>query len=299
MQWICDYTPQPDRDKLYKIALWITLGGNLILAVSKGIAAYLSGSVALYADAANSISDVIYSLLLVGGLWMATRPPDISHPQGHSRFEPLVGLIVAVSMSYAGFEAGRASIARFISGGEALEPGLPTLVLIFSAVVKAAMFAVIIRIARKVGSPALDASAKDNISDVLTSLAAFIGILGTHYIHPVTDPIAGLFVSLWIFRAAYRAGKENLNFLTGAGADENLRRQIKEIAEAVPGVTSVHHIMTEYSGAKLVIDMHINVNGESSLNETHAIEDTVINRLQDLPEVDRAYVHIEPYGWKD
>jgi len=236
---------------------------------------------------------------MVAGLWMATRPPDISHPQGHGRFEPLVGLIVAVTMSYAGYEAGRASIDRFIAGGQVLEPGLPTLVLIFSAVMKAAMFYVISRIARKVASPALDATARDHISDVLTSLAAFIGVIGTQFIHPITDPIAGLFVSVWIFRQAYKAGKENLDLLTGAGADESLRTEILKTAEDVTGVAKVHHIMTEYAGSKLVVDMHINVAGETSLNETHAIEDEVIKRLQELVEVDRAYVHIEPYGWKD
>lgn len=299
MQWIREHTPQPELTKQYRIAMWITLGGNILLALSKALAAYYSGSIALYADTANSVSDVIYSLLMVGGLWMATRPPDLSHPQGHGRFEPLAGLIIAVSMSYAGYEAGRASITRLFSGGVVLEPGLPTLVLVFSALVKSAMFVIISRIARRLNSPALRASSKDNISDVLTSAAAFLGVLGTRFIHPLTDPIAGVLVAAWIFRQAYRAGKENLQFLTGAGAEEEVRRRIKALAEGVPGVISVHHMMTDYAGPKLVVDMHINVNGETSLNETHAIEDAVINRLQALPEVDRAYVHIEPHDWQD
>ena len=64
--------------------------------------AYISGSVALYADAANSVSDVVYSLFMVVGLWMAQRPPDLSHPQGHSRFEPIIGLLVTASMAFRG-----------------------------------------------------------------------------------------------------------------------------------------------------------------------------------------------------
>ena len=59
MQWIRDYTPNPERRRLYRQAMTITLLGNLILAVAKGIAAHLSGSVALYADAANSASDAL------------------------------------------------------------------------------------------------------------------------------------------------------------------------------------------------------------------------------------------------
>ena len=84
--------------------------------MGKAYASYITGSVALYADAANSISDVLYSLLMILGLWLAMQPPDISHPQGHSRFEPLVGLAIAGSMTLAGYEAGRTAIERFING---------------------------------------------------------------------------------------------------------------------------------------------------------------------------------------
>jgi divalent metal cation (Fe/Co/Zn/Cd) transporter len=75
MRWVRDFTMQPEVTRLYRRALVITVLGNVLLAISKGIVTYLSGSVALYADAANSASDVIYSLLMVFGLWLAQRPP--------------------------------------------------------------------------------------------------------------------------------------------------------------------------------------------------------------------------------
>ncbi|HEX9012531.1 MAG TPA: cation diffusion facilitator family transporter, partial [Anaerolineaceae bacterium] len=211
MQWTRAVAPQPERRRQYTIAMAVTLGGNILLAVSKGVVAYLSHSVALYADAANSTSDVLYSLLLLGGLWLAQRPPDLSHPQGHNRFEPLVGLIVALSMSFAGYEAARASLERFLSGGLAVGPGLPTIVLLASAAIKFGMFSIIRRIALQINSPALKAASRDNLSDVLTSIAAFIGVFGSDLIHPLMDPIAGFAVAAWIFRAAYRVGQENIN----------------------------------------------------------------------------------------
>lgn len=299
MRLVRDFEPQPALNRLYRTALWITLGGNIILATSKGIATYLSGSVALYSDTANSISDVLYSILMVIGLWMAQRPPDLTHPQGHSRFEPLVGLMVSFSMAFAGYEAGRASLERFLAGGTAIEPGLPTIVLIVSAAVKLGMFFYIRKIAIALYSPTLKTTAKDNLSDVLTSSAAFIGAFGSSLIHPLLDPIAGFMVSLWIFRAAFLATKENLTFLTGGGANELLRKKILETAQAVPGVLRVHHLMTDYSGPRLVIDLHINVDGESPLRHTHQIEDEVMQRLEEIPEIDRAYVHIEPDDWQE
>ena len=299
MRWVRDFEPQPDQNRLYRIALVITMGGNVLLAVSKGIVAWLSGSAAIYADAANSISDVVYSLLMVLGLWVAMKPPDLSHPQGHARFEPLVGMIVTLSMAFAGFEAGRNAYVRYLEGGSSIALDLPTFVLLASALIKGAMFVVISRIGKKVNSPTLITTAKDNISDVLTSIAAFLGVIGSTFIHPLADPVAGFLVAIWILRQAFLAGRENLGFLTGKSADPELVKAFITAAEELPGVIRVHHIMTDYVGPRLMLDLHINVDGTKTLNEVHAISDNVIQRLEDFPEVERAYVHIEPDDWKD
>jgi cation diffusion facilitator family transporter len=294
VQWTREHVPDPGRRRLYNRAIALTLLGNLLLAVSKGVVAYLSGSVALYADAANSASDVLYSLLLVLGLWVAQQPPDLSHPQGHSRFEPLVGLLVAFAMAYAGYEAAGASVERFLAGGRAVEPGLPTLVLLASAAVKAGMYVAIHRIARSLTSPSLDAAARDNLSDVLTSVAAFIGTVGSAFLHPLLDPIAGIVVALWIFRAVFEVASENLKYLTGAGGPPEVREKVARVAAQVPGVRNVHQVITDYAGPQLVADLHINVDGHISLFEAHAIADEVVRVLEELGEVDRVYVHLEP-----
>lgn len=297
MRWIREVQPQPDQSRLYSQALIITFGGNVLLATTKAVAAYLSGSVALYADAANSVSDVVYSLLMVLGLRMAQRPPDLSHPQGHSRFEPLVGLVVTASMAYAGFEAARASIERYLAGGSSIEVGLPTIILLGAAGIKLLMFLRIRWIAGRLGSPTLMTTARDNLSDVLTSTAALLGICASRILSPLADPVAGFLVAGWIFRNVINAARENLGFLTGAGASEEKRKELVQIAETVPGVQRVHHLMTEYAGPRLVVDLHINVDGNMTLNEAHAISDEIIARLEAVKDVDRAYVHIEPEGY--
>ncbi len=294
MQWIRDHQPNPEQTGAYRRALIITLAGNILLAAGKGIVTYFSGSAALYADTANSVSDVIYSIAMVFGLWLAQKPPDLSHPQGHARFEPLVGLVVAITMGMAGYEALRTSIERFLSGGGQIALDLPTMILLVSAAVKAVMFFVITRLAKTAESPTLRATAKDHLSDVLTSLAAFVGILGSNLVHPLLDPAAGFLVALWIFKSAFEAGQENLAFLTGAGADEALREKIARTAQNVPGVSRVHYMMSEYVGPKLVVDLHINLPGGMSLEDSHRVTDDLIDTLEAMPEVDRAYVHVEP-----
>ena len=298
MRWIREVNQQDQNNRLFNQALLITILGNLLLATGKGIVAAISGSVSLYAEAANSISDVFYSLFMVLGLRIARRPPDLSQPQGHSRFEPLVGLMITLSMGFAGYSAGRTAIERFLSGARAVEPGLPLIILMIAIIAKIGMYFRIRQIGHQVSSPTLTTAAQDNLMDVLASGAALLGTLGSFYIHPLADPIAGVLIALWIFRAAFEAGKENLAYLTGSGASEDLREQIVEIASAVPGVEKVHLVVTEYVGPHLLVDMHINVDGHMTLNEAHDISDQVIDALVALREIDRAYVHLEPEGWQ-
>jgi len=297
MRWIRSFHQNKQALKLFRRAMLITLVGNIILAVIKSFAAYWSGSSAMYADAANSVSDVLYSILLVIGLWMSQQPPDLSHPQGHSRFEPFAALIVTFSMAFAGFEAGRSSLVRFIEGGESILLGIPLIALTVSVGIKTVMYTLIRKVAREISSPGLEAAAKDNISDVGTSFAAALGILGSQFIHPLLDPAAGIFVAMWIFKAVFNQARANLGYLTGAGADSETQNKFIEAVKKIDGVDDVHHIITDYAGPKFVVDMHINVDGELSLNEAHAICDQAIDTLTAFPEVDRAYVHVEPIGY--
>ena len=297
MRWIRNSEQNPKTNRLFRRAMAITLAGNLLLAGIKILAAIVSGSAAIYSDAVNSVSDVLYTIFLILGLWMSQKPPDMSHPQGHSRFEPLAALVVTISMSVAGIEALRSSIQRWMEGGASIPLDISLLALVISMLIKALMYTLVHDISRTTASPGLDAAAKDNLSDVITSLAALLGVLGSDFIHPLLDPLAGILVSFWIFRAVIGTAKENFGYLTGAGADEDLRNQILEAARDIPGVQDVHHIITEYAGPKLVVDMHINVNGELTLNESHAICDQVTEKVEALPQVDRVYVHVEPLGF--
>ena len=101
MKWIDDSANDTRNIKWMYLALAVTVAGNVLLALTKWAAAVRSGSSSVYADALNSISDVLYSVTLVIGLLISIRPADRSHPHGHERFEPLVGLIISFSMGVA------------------------------------------------------------------------------------------------------------------------------------------------------------------------------------------------------
>ena len=296
IRWIRNSDLDLSHRYKFKKAIVITLAGNIFLAIAKSIAAYFSNSTAIYADAINSISDVLYSILLAVGLWISQKPPDISHPQGHGRFEPLAALFITISMGIAGGEALRASINRFMSGGASIKIDFYGIALLLSVLIKAIMYWIIHNIGNQLSSPGLQAAAKDNISDVATSLAAIVGIFGSNLINPLFDPIAGILVSFWIFKNVWQSAKTNLGYLTGAGADPGLRQKILNSVINIDGVKNVHHIITDYAGPRLVVEMHINADGDITLDQAHELCDEATRLLENLPEVDRAYVHKEPLG---
>jgi len=282
------------RQRLYRRAILIAIVGNALLAAAKGVVGWLSGSSAVVSDAANSLSDTLYGLFMALGLTLARQPADRDHPQGHSRFEPLVSLLIAAVMGLAAYAAVREAVQRFRAGGAAIPLGWPIVVLLGSAAAKVVMYKVVLDAGRRAESPAIRASARDNLADVLASVAALVGVVGSSLVHPLADPLAGFVVALWMLRAIWEIVAENLGYLTGRGAPPQVMAEIVKAASAVPGVIDVHQVIADYVGPQLRVDMHIDVDGDMTLREAHAIGGQVEDRVEALPGVDLAFVHVEP-----
>jgi cation diffusion facilitator family transporter len=285
---------QEKRNRVFRNAIWITFVGNFALAAAKIIIATVSESSALFAEAANSVSDVFYTILLIIGLKIASQPPDESHPQGHGRFEPLIGLVITVAMTLAAYESGREAINKIISGPQSISLPLSIIMIAATVVTKSLMFILIRKLAKEYQSPTLNAISVDNLTDISSAGVAFFGILLSNYVQPIFDPIAGFIIAGWIFYNAMQSSRENIILLTGGAAPEEVREEIIQRVLAVPGVQHIHHLITEYAGPNLIVEMHINIDGKLPFERAHDISDQVIESVQDMDDVDRVYVHMEP-----
>ena len=284
-----------ERLRLYRRAILIAILGNVVLAGGKGVVASVSGSSAVLSDAVNSLSDTLYSLLMALGLTLARQPADRGHPQGHSRFEPFVSLLIAAVMGLAGYAAVREAVQRFRAGGAAIPLGWPVVALVGSAAIKIVMYRLVLDLGDKAESPAIRASARDNLADVLASLAALVGVAASNVVHPLADPITGFVVVLWMLRAIRDIVVENVGYLTGRGAPPEVTAQIVQVASSVPGVLNVHQVIGDHVGPELRVDMHIDVDGEIPLRQAHAIGGEVEDQVEALPGVGIAFVHVEPH----
>ena len=279
---------------LYQRAIWVAILGNGLLALAKGAIAWLSGSTALLATSVDSVTDLVYTLFMAWGLWRSQQPPDESHPQGHSRIEPIVSVLIGLMMGLAGLEVVRRGIDSLLNEPDTFSSGWPSAVLVGSALVKVLMYLMVRRLGAEARSPAIQASARDNLTDVISSGTALAGVLAANWLHPLADPLAGLAVSVWIFRNAAAILMENLGYLTGRAAEPELQERIQTTAQNVDGVLGVHRIIADYVGPQVRVELHVDVDSEIPFRTAHAISNAVRDAVEALDEVDLAFVHVEP-----
>ena len=271
----------PARLHLYRRAIWIAVIGNGTLVLAKGAVAWMSGSTALMATAVDSVSDLIYTLFMAWGLSRSQRPADISHPQGHARIEPVVSAVIALMMGLAGLEVVRQALDGLRGQPAAFAWGLPAAVLVGSALVKVIMYLAVRRLGQKAHSPAIMASAKDNLADVVSAGTALVGVLAAGWF-PLADPLAGLAVSVWIFRNAAAILVENLGYLTGRAAAPELVERINATARRVEGVEGVHRVIADYVGPQVRAELHVEVDGDIPFHDAHRISNSVRDAVEAL-----------------
>ena len=273
----------------------VVLGVNLLLALAKGGVWYFTGSLAVGSEAVNSLADTVYSVVIVAGLYLTTRPPDFEHPHGHERIEPFVGLFVALGIFAAGGAVIWQALTAVLSGpSPATSNPAAIAVLAVAALAKYLLYRYCLAVGEDHRSPALVATALDNRTDILTALAALGGVVGAALGFPLLDPVAAAVVGIGILYTGVEVVRDNLDYLVGAAPPEDLRAEIVRRALAHPDVEGAHDVIAHYVGPEIDVSLHIEVQGNRTLLEAHNIETAVIESIQELSEVDDVFVHIDP-----
>jgi cation diffusion facilitator family transporter len=290
------------RTALRRVGL-LVLGVNALLFVAKGGVYLETGSLAVGSEAVNSLADAAYSLVVVAGLYLTTRPPDFEHPHGHERIEPFVSLFVALGIFAAGgvvlWQAGTAVLDGTVT---VTRSPIAVAVLVGTALTKYLLYRYCLRVGTENRSPALVATALDNRNDILTAGAALVGVLGAAAGFPLLDPLAAGVVAVGILYTGVEVVRDNVDYLVGAAPPEDLRAEIVERALAHEDVEGVHDVIAHYVGPEIDVSLHVEVAGDRTLREAHDIETDVVERIGALAEVDDVFVHVDPEGlgeWKE
>jgi cation diffusion facilitator family transporter len=277
----------------------ISIAVNLSLALVKVLTGLVGNSYALVADGIESTTDVVSSAVVWGGLRISARPPDRTHPYGHGKAESIAAVLVPLFLLAAAILIAVQSI-REIRDPHGSPAWYTLLVLGLVVAIKETMFRRLDRIGRSIRSGSLKGDAWHHRSDALTSLAAFVGISialigGEGY--EAADDWAALVACGVILYNGVRLLRPAVDEVMDAAVPEEIEREIREVASAVPGVALVEKCRVRKSGLGLLMDIHIVVSGDLSVRDGHRIGHDAKNRLLEshLPISD-VVVHVEPDG---
>ena len=278
-------------------ALGIAL--NALLFIVKLAAGLLSGSIAVTADAFNSLSDASSSLVALIGLRLSGKKPDPHHPFGHGRLEYVAGLIVAMLVILVGVELMRSSIGEIISPQTAALTPLTAVILAASAGVKLYMCLYNRALGRRVDSPVMRAAAADSLGDMLSTAAvllalALASITGLHI-----DGWAGLGVSLFILYSGISAAKETVSPLLGEAPSDALVEKIRRDVLAGEHVLGVHDVIVhDYGPGRRVISLHAEVPADGDFPAMHDEIDRIERRMSEELRCE-AVIHMDPVATDD
>ncbi len=270
---------------------------NILLAIVKGLAGLVGNSYALVADAIESASDVLSSLVIIAGLKLSSRPPDENHPYGHGKFEPLATVLVSCTLFGAAILIAVESVHGIVTPHEVPAP-FTLLILALVVVTKEWLFRFVLGVAESANSGAIKTDAWHHRSDAISSLAAFVGISialcgGKEY--ACADDFAALVAAMVICLNAILLLMPALAELMDTRPDPEIANIVRTIAEKVPGVLGTHKCHVRKLGFDYFVDLDVLCDPSLTIREGHDIAHDVGDVLhRELPQISRILVHVEP-----
>ncbi|PZN12104.1 MAG: cation transporter [Bacillota bacterium] len=273
---------------------WLSIATYMLLSAAKILAGWRAGSRGLVADGLNNLTDVLASVAVLWGIRVAATPADAEHRYGHGRAETVAQIIVGTVMALVGVDVGMGALQAVLAADAAAPEPYAAWIGLGSAVVMTAVAAYNQRLARRTGSTALLAAARDNRSDALVSLGTVAGVAGARQGWRWADPLAGILVALLVVRTAWELISEAAHELLD-GFDTGRLSSLRDRVAAVPGVRAVRDLRARQLGHTAAVDVTITVDPGLTVEEAHAVADRVEQVLRADPDIRHVHVHVEPH----
>ena len=291
-------------DRVKEISKVTIVGGvvNAVLLLFKFVAGVIGHSSAMIADAVHSLSDFATDIVVLVFVRISGKPQDESHDYGHGKYETLattcIGLaLLAVAVGIIAGGAGK--IAAWLRGEELAAPGMLALwAALVSIVLKEWTYRYTVAKAKKLNSQAMEANAWHHRSDAFSSMGTAVGIGGAILLGKrwaVLDPLASIVVGAFIVKVAVDLLKEGLGELMEKSLPAEDEDEILAIIASYPDVVDPHHLRTRRIGNRVAVEVHVRMDGNISLNESHARATDIERAIKDkFGEQTHVAIHVEP-----
>lgn len=282
-------------EKVQKLALG-SIAVSVIVLGLKYLAYRVTGSVALYSDALESIINVATACAAFYAIHVSAAPPDAEHPYGHHKAEYLSAVLEGVLILIAAFAIFREAYHGFLSPKPIDAPFEGLLINTGASLVNGAWAFVLIRYGKRWKSPAVVADGRHLWTDVLSSIAVVIGLIlvvwtGQLYF----DSVLAALVALNILWAGWQLMRESIGGLMDQAVPEETLAQVRDlISRHADGALEAHDLRTRQAGRATFIDFHLVVPGAMTVSESHALCDQIEAALRSGVDNAIITIHVEP-----
>ena len=285
--------------KEIKKASLLGVFGNLFLLLIKGVVGFISGSQAMIADAFNSASDILSSIMTFFGQRIASKPKDDDHNLGHGKAEYIYSMLISIIMIIMVFKVFKDSIVNLFTLEKATFTPWLIVVCIMTIIIKLGLFLYTNRLYKKNKSLLLKANRNDHRNDcILTSLNLIACVLGYYGIYFV-DSVAGIFISIWIFIVAYKIFIESYDVLMDKSIDDETKEKVYKVISAHKEIKKINHFNSTPVGYMYQISFTIFVDGNLSTFDSHEIANNLEKEIDSLfPEIYLTVIHVNPMDVK-
>ncbi|HEY8520395.1 MAG TPA: cation diffusion facilitator family transporter [Gammaproteobacteria bacterium] len=276
----------------------VAVAATLIALKLWGVA--VTGSVALLGSLADSLLDLLASLITVLAVRVALTPADREHRFGHGKSEGVAGIAQAVIVSLSALFVAIRAVQRLVSPEVVSEPATGYAVMIAALALTLGLTAFQRYVVRRTDSLAIRADAVHYQADVLTNVAVLAALyLNAQLGWYVADPLLALLIVGVILWSVIGIAKRSLDVLLDRELPNEVRREIRAIASRHPGVLGVHDIRTRSAGIEEFVQLHLELDPTLPLVEAHRIADEVEQALRQAFPRAQVLIHTDPYGEPD
>ncbi|MBB6217129.1 cation diffusion facilitator family transporter [Anaerosolibacter carboniphilus] len=286
-----------ERFKIGNRIILITIILNVLLTIMKMGIGVIGNSTAIIADGLHSASDIITSVGVVLGMFLAARPEDDQHQYGHEKAESIAGFLLAIVLVITGLKIGYDAI-KLLAGRNFQTPHILTaLVAAISIIMKEYQYRITMKAAKALNSNAMMGDAWHHRSDALSSVAALVGILGARLGYGFLDPLAGTIVSLIVVKIGLELLKSGIDELMDSAIDREKMEEIQKEINCLEGIIAINELRGRKHGSKAYVDIKICVDPLISVYAGHNIgekvEELVKSKMNNVKDV---IVHLDPCG---
>ncbi|MCB2219943.1 MAG: cation diffusion facilitator family transporter [Bacteroidetes bacterium] len=281
------------RDKIGYQQGIVSIIVNTLLFLLKYWAGIVSGSVAIIADAWHTLSDSLSSVIVIGGVKLASKKPTKKHPFGYGRWEQIAAFFIAFLLAIVAYEFVRESIVKLETRESANYGLIAILVTLASILVKEGLAQYSFWTHRKTGNPTLKADGWHHRSDALSSVVVLVGIFLGRYWWWI-DGALGIVISIMLLYAVYEILKEAITKILGEKPSDGLMEEIQKTIIRVHGSElQPHHFHIHNYGTHTELTFHIKLDENTDIKTGHTIATQIEKEIHQQMNIETT-IHIEP-----